>query len=94
MGFCLNGPSPCRLKLYGNIFVSQIPTLIPGIKVEFSHSFRKEQQEKSNKTGWILVFFAQINRFSKFLFLDLVNQIYCFLNRSDWDFAQIVPCPR
>ena len=26
---------PYRLKLYGNIFVSQMPTLIPGIKVEF-----------------------------------------------------------
>jgi len=60
---------PYRLKLYGNIFVSQIPTLIPGIKVEFSHSFKKEQQEKSHKTGWILVCSAQINRFSKFLFL-------------------------
>ena len=48
---------PYRLILYGNIFVSQIPTLIPGIKVEFSHSFKKEQQEKSHKIGWILVCF-------------------------------------
>ena len=65
MGFCLNGPS----LIDGNFFVSQMPTLVPGIKVKFFAFLSERATRKKHKTVWILACFALINHFSKFLFL-------------------------
>ena len=49
MGFLPKWSLPYRLKLYGNIFVSQMPTLISGIKVEF-FAFLSERVNKKKAT--------------------------------------------
>jgi len=52
MDFLPKWSLPYRLKLYGNIFVSQIPTLTPGIKVEF-FAFLSEKANKKKVQNWL-----------------------------------------
>src|SRR5437762_14220129 len=99
MSFLPKWSLPYRLKLNGNIFVSQMPTLIPGIKVEFFAFLSERDKKKAIKLAGLWYFLHRLIVFQNFFFLviiNLVNQIYyCFLNRvDDCDFAQPFFCPR
>ena len=70
MGFLPKWSLLYRLKLNGNIFVSQMPTLIPGIKVEFfAFLSERDNKKKAIKLAGLWYVLHKLIVFQNFFFL-------------------------